>query len=360
MPEPRTGKSSTLAGGWRRTPLLPVAAALLAAVLVLVVVVADGAAIGALAACLLAAAVGGTAVLLWQRQLVVTDRLTEVLHVVRSLRRDVGQPSAAALERGAPRSLRGAMRAAEQRSRTEGADALAAQIVRLVRGELDRAEKRRRIDDRLAFEQVEASLNLFTQLGAGSRLPGLRGWALSPDVLLVLVELLRQRRPRLVVELGGGSSTIWLGHAIRHLGLDTRVLTVEHDAGWVATVQRRLAANELEDIVQVRHAPLVEQVVDGDPYRWYDAAGWQDLTDVDLLIVDGPPANIGELPRYPAVPLLSDRLSAQACVLLDDAIRDAEQQTAARWQDQLAGFERLDLPVEKRAVLFWRGVAPAL
>ncbi len=364
MTESPSDRPRPLAGGagWRGNRLLPIAVA--------VVAIVPGVALTgsgmARSAVVLSAVTLGALVAVWQRQAAALSRERDLSHVVQSLRQDVGHPPRAALERGEPRSLRQQLTRVERTLEValETTSARQAETARsveeVVRREVERAERRRRTDDRHTFAQVEASLNLFAQLPPQARMPGLRGWALSPDLLLVVVELLRQRRPRLVVELGGGSSTIWLGHAIRQFGLATRVVTLEHDEAWVRTVQERIEAHGLQEVAQVRRAPLVDQVLDDQTFRWYDPAAWQDLSGIDLLLVDGPPAAIGEQARYPALPLLVDRLAPDALVVLDDAIRTDEQQIAERWLPLLDGFTRLDLPVEKKAIVFYRGAPPAL
>ncbi|GAB3598301.1 hypothetical protein GCM10027446_28170 [Angustibacter peucedani] len=229
---------------------------------------------------------------------------------------------------------------------------------------LDRAQEkkatRERFERRHDFAQVEAAMNLYTLYPPSARMPALRGWAMSPDLLLVVLELVRQRRPRLVVELGAGSSTLWLAHVAERLGLDTRVVTLEHDAGWADKVQRVLDEQGVGSRSQVRLAPLTEQPVGEGTGSWYAPSGWQDLADVDLLLVDGPPAGDDPEARMPAVPLLAQRLSAQAVVVMDDAGRPGEQRVADAWEALLPDFARLDLPVEKRATIFYRGGPPAL
>jgi predicted O-methyltransferase YrrM len=225
--------------------------------------------------------------------------------------------------------------------------------------DLDRDRTGRR-DRRNDFAQVEALINLYTRFPPTARMPGLRSWAISPDLLLVVIDLVLQRRPRTILELGGGSSTLWLAHVLRTTGIDARIVTLEHDPFWAEKVTGLLAEHGLDHLAQVRLAPLVEHDLDGTPWPWYDRSGWQDLADVDLVLVDGPPKPTGPLARYPAMPLLADRLSAQAVVVMDDAIRQDEQEIATRWAPLLEGFDRLDLPVEKKAIVFSRGPAPVL
>ena len=77
------------------------------------------------------------------------------------------------------------------------------------------------------------------------------------------------------------------------------------------------------------HAPL-----EGRPL-WYCLDALADLPDViDLLVVDGPPADRpGEgLRRAPALAVLDARLSDGAVVYLDDLDRPGEQAVIAGWQ----------------------------
>ncbi len=307
------------------------------------------------------AAVLGVAVSLWQRQGESLRREQDLLRRLRAVGSDLGRTPPAGRRRGEPTSVRAHLLGLSAVTR-EVHDQLAAAAEELdrVRDLVDRADRRRSVEGAAGYRQVEAALNLFTQLPVTTRMPGMRGWAVSPDLMSVLIELLRQRRPGLVVEIGGGSSTVWLALAVRTFGLDTRIVTLEHDQAWVGTVRRRLAAQGLQDVAEVRHAPLVQHELDDGARPWYDRSGWDDLAGIDLLMVDGPPATTGPLVRYPAVPLLLDRLGPQAVVVVDDAVRKDEQEMARRWTPLLTDFTRLDLPVEKKAILFVRGDLPAL
>jgi predicted O-methyltransferase YrrM len=237
------------------------------------------------------------------------------------------------------------------------------QIVQLLTDQAaktDKREAKQRFDRRRDFAQVEALLNLHAQFPPSARMPGLRGWAISPDLLLAVVDLVRQRRPATIVELGAGSSTVWLAHVLRTLDLPTKVITLEHDEHWAVRVRELLAAQGLTDRSVVRLAPLVPLDLAGEEWPWYDPQGWGDLPEIDLLLVDGPPGSVVDRARFPAVPLLLDRLGPQAVIVMDDAARADERKVAQEWAELLDGFTRLDLPVEKKAILFYRGDAPAL
>ena len=70
-------------------------------------------------------------------------------------------------------------------------------------------EKRSKQD----FRQLEALVSLHEMLDLKAALPPTRGWAASPDLLLTLTSLVRKYKPKLVVELVSGASTIVLSRA---------------------------------------------------------------------------------------------------------------------------------------------------
>ncbi len=157
----------------------------------------------------------------------------------------------------------------------------------------------RRIESRLGtelkqtFRQVEALANLSAILPTSDVLPATRGWAASPDLLLVLVDELIAQRPSLIVECGSGASTLWLALALRRFGIDGRVVALDHDPVFAVKTREFLARHGVSDIAEVRDAPLEDVSLAGGTYSWYARHAWKDLTGIDLLFVDGPPAATG-------------------------------------------------------------------
>src|ERR1700722_3660056 len=173
----------------------------------------------------------------------------------------------------------------------------------------------RRIESRLGtelkqtFRQVEAIQNLSAMLPTRDVLPATRGWAASPALLLVLVDQLIAQRPSLVVECGSGASTLWLALALRRFGIDGRIVALDHDPVFAAKTRDFLARHGVSDVAEVRDAPLEALSLADGTYSWYARRAWKDLTGIDLLFVDGPPAATGTKARYPALPLLRDALN---------------------------------------------------
>jgi predicted O-methyltransferase YrrM len=219
----------------------------------------------------------------------------------------------------------------------------------------------RRIESRLGpelkqtFRQVEAIQNLSAILPTSDVLPATRGWAASPDLLLVLVDQVITQRPSLIVECGSGASTLWLALALRRFGIDGRIVALDHDPVFAAKTRDFLGRHGVIDLAEVRDAPLEDFSLADGTYSWYARRAWEDLTGIDLLFVDGPPAATGAKARYPALPLLREALNPAATVVLDDLVVPDMQETLRLWLDAQPEFGSEILPLEKEAALLRKG-----
>ncbi len=148
---------------------------------------------------------------------------------------------------------------------------------------------------------------------------------------------------RRVVELGSGVSTVLLSRLLtqRRPPGGFRMAAVEHDPGWARWVSDQLDRERIGHNVVVIDAPLLPHALAERGVRWYDEAAVAAGLDaalrgdlIDLLLVDGPPAYATGhgLARYPALPVLHDRLAPGACVVLDDIERPGEQEVLRRWE----------------------------
>lgn len=228
------------------------------------------------------------------------------------------------------------------------------------RTELGRLRKHVTRQGRHDYAQQVAWQELRDYLDTPALMPPLRGWAASPDVLRLMVETIRDRRPDLVVECGSGASSVWLGYALRRVG-HGRLVALEHDQRYAELAANLAASHALSDIVEVRHAPLRDWTPEGgtldtapDPQPWYDLDAVADLTGIGLLFIDGPPGALAAQSRYPAGPVLFPRCVPDAVVVLDDAARDGERGASDRWLAADPDLRRVDADVEKGAhVLSW-------
>jgi predicted O-methyltransferase YrrM len=180
---------------------------------------------------------------------------------------------------------------------------------------------------------VEALFSIFSIIHLRYPLPPMGRWAISPDFARILVDVILERTPRLVVELGSGVSTLLCAYCLEKNGSGS-IVSVEHEDAFARATAENIRKHCLDQFARVVHAPLRDIKRRNRIYRWYDKSFLRHeiaSQKVDVLIVDGPPAKTGDEARYPAIPLLFDRLADQAIVLVDDAGRPEERATVRRW-----------------------------
>lgn len=168
------------------------------------------------------------------------------------------------------------------------------------------------------------------------------GWALTGDSAALLARETLERKPAAVIELGSGASTLILGQILRKNGRG-RLLSVDHDPMWADQTRRYVDLLGLGDVVTVVDAPLKSVTLGNQSYDWYDIPthSLDALGAIDLLLVDGPP-QMRDNPthaRYPAFPLLRERLSANAVIFVDDASRATESRMVETWTSEEAGWD---------------------
>jgi predicted O-methyltransferase YrrM len=189
---------------------------------------------------------------------------------------------------------------------------------------------------RAQMREVEGLHQLFGAFAPRAPMPSTGQWALNPTDLLALLHVIEQRRPSVVVELGSGTSSIWMGYALERLG--GRLISIDHEPQYADKTRGMVEAHGLGAVVEVRDAPLRPVQVRGARFDWYDVDALADVDDIDLLVVDGPPGSTGPLSRYPAVDMLRHKLSRTATVFLDDLSREDEQVTLRRWAEENPGM----------------------
>ncbi|GAA2269726.1 hypothetical protein GCM10009853_024260 [Glycomyces scopariae] len=208
---------------------------------------------------------------------------------------------------------------------------------------------------RTGYAQVEDLLALYHLTGARGALPRMRGWAAGPELTRFLAEEVAARGGARVLECGSGTSTVVLALVSRAIG-SGQVTALEHDPHYAAQTRAELESRGLGGWGRVVDAPLTDVDLGGETWRWYDPS-LLPPNEIDLLLVDGPPAQTGPQARYPALPVLAERLAKDALVVLDDADRPDERAIAARWADAHPDFTVERLPHERGTVVLRRNAS---
>ena len=113
------------------------------------------------------------------------------------------------------------------------------------------------------YRQIEALVMLTKCLPLRHPLPPMRGSAVSPDLALLLYELVQLHEPALVVECALGVSSLVLGYALETLGKG-RLIAFEHDAGHAQRMAALVRRHRLERQVEIVHSALQEMRLAGE------------------------------------------------------------------------------------------------
>ena len=162
------------------------------------------------------------------------------------------------------------------------------------------------------------------------------GWAISEDFAYDLVQYAMFYRPRVVLDLGTGTTTALLGKVAQKLskiGHEMRIISVDSDNDWLNDTKNILKMMDVDKYVDLVFAPIVET----EKGKYYDFQKISEAIgegEVDLLIIDGPPKPTQNEARYPAMPFFEKFLTDKAVVFLDDGQRDDEKAIVKRWEDE--------------------------
>lgn len=156
-----------------------------------------------------------------------------------------------------------------------------------------------------------------------------------------LLFLLQHHKPRTILELGSGSSTIIIARALQLMGSPPEVhISVDHEARFLRNTEELARLNGVDELIRFEHCPL--QKLEAFPKPWYsripELAG---SFRFDFVLVDGPPAYAEDAgrTREPALPILRPYLAPNAVVILDDANRPGEQDIIKAWLKKYPEFQ---------------------
>lgn len=156
-----------------------------------------------------------------------------------------------------------------------------------------------------------------------------------------LIFHLQERKPRAILELGSGSSTIIIARALQTMGASPDVhISVDHEDRFLGNTRELARLNGVDDLVQFEHCPLEQ--LEGFTHPWYSripelAKSYR----FDFVVVDGPPAYAVKQSRSrePALAVIRPYLAKNAMVILDDANRPGELDVIKTWIENFPEFD---------------------
>jgi len=189
------------------------------------------------------------------------------------------------------------------------------------------------------YRQSEFYSQLLRLLDLDAPIPSTRSWAASPDVLLTLLHHAKRSNPKTILDLGSGMSTLVLAKSAPA----AKVFSIDNSSEYAGKTKEMLSLHKVIN-AEVRVAPLTAHASGVD---WYDVSQLADISDIDLLFIDGPPGSKNDRARHPALYECLSKLSPRAIVVIDDAGRDGEKDMAQEFAKALPNHSLEFLSHEK-------------
>ena len=189
------------------------------------------------------------------------------------------------------------------------------------------------------YRQSEFYSQLLRLLDLDAPIPSTRSWAASPDVLLTLLHHAKRSNPKTILDLGSGMSTLVLAKSAPA----AKVFSIDNSSEYAGKTKEMLSLHKVIN-AEVRVAPLTAHASGVD---WYDVSQLADISDIDLLFIDGPPGSKNDRARHPALYECLSKLSPRAIVVIDDAGRDGEKDLAHEFAKALPSHSLEFLSHEK-------------
>ncbi len=176
-------------------------------------------------------------------------------------------------------------------------------------------------------------------------LPFTAHWSAASDFLNLLIEHCQEHNPSTILECSSGLSTLVLARCCQ-LNAHGHVFSLENGETFAEATRENLQQFNLSSQATVIDAALMPYQLKQKDFDWY-AIDELPAKKIDLLVIDGPPGHIQHHSRFPALPLLHERLNATCTIFLDDAGRDEEKEIVALWLKQFPSLEHTYVDTER-------------
>ena len=174
-------------------------------------------------------------------------------------------------------------------------------------------------------------------------------WSAAPDFMGLIVEHALAKKPKIILECSSGLTTLMLARCCQMNGQGD-VYSLENGPEYAAKTRSYFERYGLEDHTMVIDAPLEKMTLNEAEYLWYrtdDLPAEIMPQSIDMVVIDGPPGFIQKNSRYPALPLLYERLADGCVIFLDDAAREDEKNIVELWLAEYPAMKHQYIDVER-------------
>ena len=192
---------------------------------------------------------------------------------------------------------------------------------------------------------MQSYQQLQKDLGYEIELPVTLDWSAAADFLFLIKEYCQKAKPETIVECSSGLTTLTLARCCQ-MNEKGKVFSLENGEEYVVQSRLNLKKYFVDNKANIIHAPLQPVSVKDKSYDWYELKNLPEMK-IDMLVIDGPPGFIQKHSRFPAVPLLFDRMADKSIVFLDDAAREEEKELVEMWLSMYPEVEHEYIETER-------------
>lgn len=155
----------------------------------------------------------------------------------------------------------------------------------------------------------------------------LTGGAANYSFIFTLYKLLDDLNPQNILEFGLGQTTKLTTQYVNNKNINCILDVIEHNNNWINVFKQQLSVQNKN--INIYQKDLIRFKLNGIESDKYD-----DLKDIvqnkryDLVIIDGPFGFDRKYPRTNILDLIPNNLADSFAIILDDAERDGEKNTA--------------------------------
>lgn len=187
------------------------------------------------------------------------------------------------------------------------------------------------------YSQIESLFSIFSILNITKPLPSFRGWSISPDFANIIIQKILEKKPGNILECGSGVSSLIISYLIKDKNWGNLV-SFEHDKEFAVRTKELLKSHDVSGKTIIHAMDLIDYNLENNHWKWYDTSVLNQDMKFDLIIIDGPPAYIHPKSRYPSLFLLDKHLNIGGIILLDDCLRENDNNIVKQWMKNFSNY----------------------
>lgn len=181
------------------------------------------------------------------------------------------------------------------------------------------------------YTQLEALQQISSYINPPLPFPPTGDWAATADYIKEIFISILVNKPKVILEIGSGVSSLYIGQLIKEHKLDCVLYSLENASSFAEISKNNNALYGVEKQVKLTLSEIKKHTINNKEWLWYDTAFLKEIGKIDMLLVDGPSMLLQKTARYPAMPLVFEHLSKGASILIDDYNRPDEQKMVRMW-----------------------------